>query len=89
MLSQIMAHAEGMLGATTPEEASARFYQAASAAGASYMQTRLYRRPEGILTSPRHYARGRFVARMAPAGWPYRRVRLRLLRVQPAARGDQ
>ena len=70
MLSQVLAQADGVVQAATPEEASARFYQAASAAGASYMQTRLYRRPEGILTSPRHYSAGGFVARIAPAGWP-------------------
>jgi LuxR family quorum sensing-dependent transcriptional regulator len=71
MLSQILAQSEGVVRAATPEEASARFYQAASVAGASYMQTRLYRRPEGLLTSPRHYAAGGFVARMAPSGWPH------------------
>ena len=46
MLSQMLAQSEGVLGAVTPEEASARFHEAASAAGASYMQTRLYRRPD-------------------------------------------
>jgi len=71
MLSQIMAHAEGAFRATTPEEASTRFFDAARAFGASYLQTRLYRRPDGPLTSPTHYAAGGFVARMAPAAWPH------------------
>ena len=71
MLSRILAQADGVVQAATPEDASARFYAAASAAGASYMQTRLYRRPEGLLTSPRHFAAGGFVARFAPAGWPH------------------
>ncbi len=71
MLSRIMAHAEGAFRATTPEEASARFFDAARAYGASYLQTRLYRRPGIPLTSAVHYAAGGFVARMAPASWPH------------------
>jgi len=71
MLSRIMSHAEGAFDAKTPEEASARFFDAAKAFGASYLQTRLYRRPDGPLTSPRHYAAGGFVARLAPEGWPH------------------
>jgi LuxR family quorum sensing-dependent transcriptional regulator len=71
MLSRVMEHAEGAFRATTPEEASARFFDAARSFGASYLQTRLYRRPEGPLTSPAHYAAGGFVARMAPASWPH------------------
>lgn len=71
MLSRIMAHAEGAFRATTPEEASARFFDAARAYGASYLQTRLYQRPTGPLTSPAHYAAGGFVARMAPSAWPH------------------
>lgn len=71
MLSRVMAHAEGAFRAATPEEASARFFEAATAFGACYLQTRLYRRPEGPLTSPSHYAAGGFVARMAPASWPH------------------
>ena len=71
MLSQIMAHAEGVVDAGTPEEASARFFDAARAVGASYLQTRLYRRPTAPLTSPTHYAAGGFVARMAPSAWPH------------------
>ncbi len=70
MLAQIMAQAEGAFRATTPEEASARFFAAASSFGASYLQTRLYARPAGPLTSPSHYAAGGFLARMAPPAWP-------------------
>lgn len=71
MLSRVMAQAEGAFGATTPEEASARFFDAAKAFGACYLQTRLYRRPDGPLTSSGHYAAGGFVARIAPASWPH------------------
>lgn len=71
MLSRIMTHAEGAYRAKTPEEASARFFDAARAFGSSYLQTRLYRRPQGVLTSPSHYAAGGFLARMAPASWPH------------------
>jgi LuxR family transcriptional regulator, quorum-sensing system regulator BjaR1 len=71
MLARIMEHAEGAFRATTPEEASARFFDAAKAFGATYLQTRLYRRPAGPLTSPSHYAAGGFLARMAPASWPH------------------
>lgn len=71
MLSRIMAHAEGAWAAASPEEASARFFDAARTFGASYLQTRLYRRPDGALTSPSHYAAGGFIARMAPAAWPH------------------
>jgi len=71
MLSRIMAHAEGVVDAGTPEEASARFFDAATNWGASYLQTRLYRRPKAPLTSPTHYAAGGFVARMAPSAWPH------------------
>ena len=70
MLSRIMAKAEDAFRATTPEEASARFFDTARAYGASYLQTRLYRRPAGPLTSPAHYAAGGFIARMSPASWP-------------------
>ena len=71
MLSQIMAHADGAFRAATPEEASARFFAGARALGASYLQTRLYRRPAEVLTSAAHFAAGGFVARMAPASWPH------------------
>lgn len=71
MLAQIMAQAEGAFRATTPEEASARFFATARGFGASYLQTRLYRRPDGPLTSPGHYAAGGFLARMAPPAWPH------------------
>ena len=71
MLTRVMAHAEGAFRATTPEEASTRFFDAARAFGASYLQTRLYRRPDGPLTSPGHYAAGGFVVRMAPPSWPH------------------
>lgn len=71
MLSRIMAEAEGAFAARSPEEASTRFFDSARAFGASYLQTRLYRRPDGPLTSATHYAAGGLVARMAPDSWPH------------------
>ena len=71
MLSRIMAQAEGAFRAATPEQASVRFFEAAKGLGASYLQTRLYRRPDGPLTSPSHFAAGGFLARIAPAAWPH------------------
>ena len=71
MLSHALALAEPALAAETPHAASQAFFAAASAAmGASYLQTRVYRKPSGALTSERHWAAGGVVARHAPAGWP-------------------
>ena len=71
MLSRIMGKVEGVLAAATAAEASRRFFDAVQPFGASYLQTRLYRRPRGPLTSPGHYAAGGFVARIAPPSWPH------------------
>ncbi|MBN9219516.1 MAG: hypothetical protein J0I79_16345 [Mesorhizobium sp.] len=38
--------------------------------GATYLQTRLYRRPSATLTSSSHWAAGGFITRLAPANWP-------------------
>lgn len=38
--------------------------------GASYLQTRAYRRPEGALTSERHFSAGGVIMRIAPDYWP-------------------
>ena len=65
-----MTNGECVLDAATPEEASARFMHAARSLGATYLQTRLYRRPGGRLTSASHFAAGGVVARIASAGWP-------------------
>lgn len=70
MLSRILTNGECVLDAATPEEASRRFMQAARSLGATYLQTRLYQRPHGRLTSASHYAAGGVVARIAPDNWP-------------------
>ena len=70
MLSQIMADAETAFAAQTAEDASVRFFAAMKDLGASYLQTRLYRRPTATLTSASHWAAGGFIARLAPQNWP-------------------
>jgi DNA-binding CsgD family transcriptional regulator len=70
MLSQIMAHAEAAFAAQTAEDASVRFFAAMKDLGASYLQTRLYRRPTATLTSASHWAAGGFITRLAPENWP-------------------
>lgn len=57
------------LDAPTPQDASLRFFNAARAVGATYIQTRLYRRPTRPLTSRTHYDAGGFIVRVAPEGW--------------------
>lgn len=69
MLDRIMAHAEGVFAATSPEAASVAFMDSARPLGATYLQTRVYLRPDGPLTSARHFAAGGLVTRIAPAGW--------------------
>jgi LuxR family quorum sensing-dependent transcriptional regulator len=70
MLSRVTDKAEQMLRAATPEEASEAFFAAAKPFGATYLQTRLYRRPEARLTSASHFAAGGVVTRIAPSAWP-------------------
>jgi DNA-binding CsgD family transcriptional regulator len=70
MLSQALAHVETALGAPTPQEASLRFFDAVRGIGATYIQTRLYRRPSRRLTSDTHWAAGGFIIRIAPRDWP-------------------
>lgn len=55
--------------AGSPEEASLRFRDRAAALGASYLQTRLYRRPHGVLTAEKHLSAAGVVVRSAPARW--------------------
>lgn len=69
MLSQALALAEGALNAPDAREASSRFFKAAQKVGASYIQTRLYRRPSQRLTSATHWAAGGFILRSAPQSW--------------------
>lgn len=69
MLSQTLAEIEAVLAAQSPEAASRRFFDALSPFGATYLQTRLYRRPLAALTSRTHFMAGGVVARIAPSGW--------------------
>lgn len=62
--------AEGALAAATADEASIRFFEAASRIGATYLQTRLYRRPLARLTSEAHWQAGGFITRISPRCWP-------------------
>jgi LuxR family transcriptional regulator, quorum-sensing system regulator BjaR1 len=70
MLSRIVVHAEKVLRAETPEDASEQLFAAVSPFGASYLQTRLYRRPDARLTSASHFAAGGFIRRIAREDWP-------------------
>jgi LuxR family quorum sensing-dependent transcriptional regulator len=69
MLSRTLSQIESVLAADTPELASRRFFDALSPLGATYLQTRIYRRPSAPLTSATHWAAGGVVARIAPDGW--------------------
>jgi len=69
MLSVLTDLAEEMLQAPTAEAASTGFFGRARRLGASYLQTRAYRRPAAPLTSASHWAAGGFVTRIAPPGW--------------------
>ena len=69
MLSTILARADAAFQAQTPLEASALFFDAFKGLGATYLQTRLYRRPAQTLTSASHWAAGGVVARIAAQGW--------------------
>ncbi|MCW3848726.1 helix-turn-helix transcriptional regulator [Sphingomonas sp. LB-2] len=60
---------EAALAEGSPAEISAGFLHAARAAGASYLQTRVYRRPGVPLTSATHWAAGGLVSRIAPPDW--------------------
>lgn len=70
MLSRLMAGVEDVLEAASADEASRRFYRLVEPLGASYLQTRAYRRPSEMLTSATHWAAGGIVTRIAPSGWP-------------------
>lgn len=70
MMRKAIALAEDALAAKSAEDASRRFFGAAQALGASYIQTRVYRRPARRLTSATHWAAGGVVLRSAPQSWP-------------------
>jgi DNA-binding CsgD family transcriptional regulator len=70
MAGQALRLAEDALSARTAEEASTRFFEAARRIGATYLQTRRYRRPAERLTSQAHWQAGGFIARFSPERWP-------------------
>lgn len=71
MFSTLMGLTGEALAAATPEEASRAFFCAAQRYGASYIQTRRYRRPGGSLTSRAHWNAGGVIMRDAPPDWPH------------------
>lgn len=70
MLSEVADDLETILHAPSAQAASRTFFGMAERYGASYLQTRTYRRPEGALTSERHFSAGGVVLRIAPDCWP-------------------
>jgi LuxR family transcriptional regulator, quorum-sensing system regulator BjaR1 len=69
MLPEIVPVLESILSARSPDEASQRFFGLLEPLGATYLQTRLYRRPRAALTAKSHWAAGGVLARNAPEGW--------------------
>lgn len=69
MLTRALRMADTALGASTPEAASDAFFASLADLGASYLQTRIYRRPVVPLTSAAHFAAGGIVRRIAPDAW--------------------
>lgn len=69
MLKRALEIAEAALSAPTPQAASEGFFASLSDLGASYLQTRVYRRPVVPLTSVAHFAAGGIVSRIAPETW--------------------
>lgn len=62
-----------MFAALSPGNAadiSQAFLNAARYAGASYLQTRVYRRPQVPLTSANHFAAGGVISRISRPNWP-------------------
>lgn len=69
MIDRAMRLAEPVLAADTPLAASLAFHERARDLGATYLQTRVYRRPARTLTSISHWGAGGFVMREARPGW--------------------
>lgn len=69
MLLAALNEVEDALRASNPQDVSARFFELLSASGATYLQTRLYRRPTSTLTAATHWAAGGVVARFSPGPW--------------------
>ncbi len=69
MFSSIFSTVESALAAATPAEVSQRFFDVLATHGATYLQTRLYRRPVSALTNMTHWNAGGVLARFSPSGW--------------------
>ena len=69
LLQRVLSLTEPVLAAKTGADASKAFFDAVAPLGASYLQTRAYRRPRAALTSATHWQAGGFVARFARDGW--------------------
>jgi DNA-binding CsgD family transcriptional regulator len=70
MLDRLMSVMEPVVAAASAEGASRLFFKTAAAEfGATYLQTRLYRRPRGSLTPHSHLRAGGVVVREAPSSW--------------------
>lgn len=69
MLQQVMDIVGSTLAKATPVAATQAFYDALLPMGATYCQTRYYRRPPAPLTSESHFAAGGVIARIARDGW--------------------
>ena len=63
MLKRALEIAEAAITAPTPEAASEGFFASLGDLGASYLQTRIYRRPLTSLTSGSHFAAGGLAVR--------------------------
>lgn len=70
MLDTLFGLAEDALRAPDALSASGALYDRLVPKGATYLQSRRYRRPGQPLTSASHWAAAGFVARFAPADWP-------------------
>ena len=69
MLARVMTQVEAALDSRSAPDASARFFRAMEGFGASYLQTRVYRRPAAPLNAANHFAAGGLITRIAPGGW--------------------
>ena len=69
MLFSALSEIEPVLKAETALSASDLFFDILARAGATYLQTRLYRRPLANLTSNTHWAAGGVIARFSPKQW--------------------
>lgn len=69
MLNKIRLLTEDALRAPDPVLATDAFHSALRPHGITYLQSRAYRRPAGLLTADSHWQAGGFVARYARPGW--------------------